>query len=271
MPELPEVETSCRGITPFLINQKIVGAVVRNRQLRWPIPSRLGKSLAGQTIHSVTRRAKYILLGTHKGTLILHLGMSGHLHIVTTDTLAEKHDHFDLLLSTGYLLRLTDPRRFGAVLWTTKDPAYHRLLQDIGPEPLSDSFDSDYLYQRSRHRQCTIRDFLLNGRMVAGIGNIYANESLYRAGIRPTLAAGRLSHRRVTALVSAIKTTLTEAINAGGTTLRDFKNVDGRPGYFQHDLLIYGRANESCRHCGNDIKAKTIHGRRLYYCPTCQT
>jgi formamidopyrimidine-DNA glycosylase len=270
MPELPEVETTRRGLEPALLHQVVARVVVRQPRLRWRVPATLLKELPGQTIGAVERRAKYLLLRTSCGTVILHLGMSGSLRIVPCDTLPTPHDHVDIVLANGGCLRLRDPRRFGAVLWTTRDPALHRLLRDIGPEPLGTGFTADYLFAASRGRKVTIRDFLLNGRVVAGVGNIYANEALFLAGIRPTRLAGRLKIGDCARLVETIRATLNQAIRAGGTTLRDFRNADGLPGYFQQTLKVYARAGEPCPRCGTTIRLKRIGQRSAFYCPRCQ-
>jgi formamidopyrimidine-DNA glycosylase len=254
MPELPEVETARRGIAPHLLNRRVANVLVRDRRLRWPVPASLVKSLPGRTIRAVERRAKYILLRTDGGTVILHLGMSGSLRVVACSTPPGKWDHVDIALTNGNCLRLRDPRRFGALLWTTADPARHKLLRDLGPEPFSGDFDAAYLYKATRGRRVAIRDLLLNTRIVAGIGNIYANETLFAAGIRPQRAAGRVPRAQCELLVTAIRATLDQAIAAGGTTLRDFQNADGRPGYFQQTLNVYGRAGEPRRRCRTRIR-----------------
>ena len=270
MPELPEVETARRGIAPHLINQRVREAVVRNKNLRWPVPSSLLQSLPGQIIRSVERRAKYLLLRTDAGTVILHLGMSGSLRVVPCDTSPLKWDHVDIALANGQCLRLRDPRRFGAVLWTTNAPEAHELLRDLGPEPFAREFSGDYLYQASRRRKVAARDFLLMSRVVAGVGNIYANEALFLAGIRPQRPAGRLTRKECGRLVQKIRSTLERAIRAGGTTLRDFQNADGLPGYFQQKLQVYGRKGEPCRRCHSTIRLLKLGQRSAYYCPACQ-
>jgi formamidopyrimidine-DNA glycosylase len=270
MPELPEVETACRGIRPHLIGKRVARVVVRERRLRWPIPATLVKALPGQTIRAVERRAKYILIRTDAGTAILHLGMSGSLRVVPADSPPGKWDHVDLALTDGRCLRLRDPRRFGALLWTPRDPLRHPLLRDLGPEPLGAGFDGAYLYEASRGRRLAARDFLLNTRIVAGIGNIYANEALFLAAVRPRRAAGRLNRNECVGLATAIRDTLERAIHAGGTTLRDFQNADGLPGYFQQTLNVYGRAGEPCRRCGTPIRTVKLGQRSAFFCPRCQ-
>jgi formamidopyrimidine-DNA glycosylase len=271
MPELPEVETARRGIAPHLIGQRIANVIVRQRQLRWPIPAALVKALPGQTIRAVERRAKYILIKTDAGTALLHLGMSGSLRVLPCRTPPLKADHVDIALVNGQCLRLRDPRRFGSLLWTTADPARHKLLRDLGPEPLGPDFDGDYLFAAARGRKLAARDFLMNTRVLAGVGNIYANECLFLSGIRPQRAAGRITRARYLRLAEAIRQTLEKAIRAGGTTLRDFQNADGRPGYFQQTLNVYGRKNEPCPVCGTAVRALKLGQRSAFYCPHCQS
>ena len=269
MPELPEVETACRGIAPHLIGQCVAKVVVRQRQLRWPVPAALIKTLPGLTIRTVARRAKYILIGTDAGTALLHLGMSGSLRVVARQTAPSKSDHVDIVLTNGQCLRLRDPRRFGSLLWTTGDPAQHKLLKNLGPEPLGPDFDGDYLYTASRHRKIAVRDFLMNSQVLAGIGNIYANECLFLAAIRPQRAAGKVTRAHYQRLALAIRKTLEKAIRAGGTTLRDFQNADGLPGYFQQTLQVYGRKGEAC-HCGTPVRGVKLGQRSAFFCPRCQ-
>lgn len=270
MPELPEVETTCRGIAPYLIGQRVSRIVVRNPRLRWRVPKTLVEQLPGQVIRSVTRRGKYLLLTTDVGTAILHLGMSGSLRVVEAKRPPGKFDHVDLVLSAGNCLRLRDPRRFGSVLWTSKGPLTHRLLIDLGPEPLEPEFSRCYLHRITRGRARAIRDVLLDSHIVAGIGNIYANEALFSAGIRPTRAAGRLTSADCEKLVRAIRATLKRAIRAGGTTLRDYHASDGEPGYFQLSLRVYGREGEPCRVCRTPIRLRRLGQRSAYYCQKCQ-
>ncbi len=270
MPELPEVETTLRGLSPHLSRQRIASAIIRNPHLRWPIPSRLPKILPGQTIHSLQRRAKYLLLACDSGTLILHLGMSGSLRVLPATTPPEKHDHFDLILDNGTLMRLRDPRRFGAVLWHEGDIAQHTLLASLGPEPLLQNFDGDYLYRATRKRSASIKQVIMDSKVVVGVGNIYASESLFHAGIRPQLAAGKLSLPRCSRLVQTIRATLSASIAQGGSTLRDFTDSNGKPGYFQQSYMVYGRTGEPCRICGNTIKQIVQGQRSTFYCPKCQ-
>lgn len=270
MPELPEVETTRRGIEPHLLQQSITRVIVRNRKLRWPVPSHLATELYQQTIRAVLRRGKYLLLRFDHGTLILHLGMSGSLRILPVASTPQKHDHVEWQLSNGQCLRLRDPRRFGAVLWTRRDPLRHRLLVALGPEPLLADFDGEYLFKRSRGRRQAIKSFIMDGKIVVGVGNIYASEALFRAGIHPLRAAGRISLKRHQKLSTAIKGILLAAIEQGGTTLRDFTDSDGSPGYFQQQLNVYGRAGQACPHCSQTIRQQSIGQRASYYCPHCQ-
>jgi len=271
MPELPEVETTCRGLAPHCTGRHIVTAVVRNAQLRWPVPADLAQQVAGQAVLSLTRRAKYLLVTLQRGTLILHLGMSGSLRIMDSDSPAGVHDHVDLVLDNGTCIRLRDPRRFGAVLWTQSDALRHPLLVNLGPEPLSSAFDEHYLHRCSRGRKVPIKTFLMDSHVVVGVGNIYANEALFHAGIRPTTPAGRLSRIRYARLTAAIRATLARAIEAGGSTLRDFVNSAGEAGYFQQQYRVYGRSGESCRVCAGSIKHLRQGQRSTFYCPRCQT
>jgi len=269
MPELPEVETSRRGIEPHIIDTQISRVVVRDRRLRWPVSHDIDRNLPGQVVTSVTRRAKYLLINTDKGTAILHLGMSGSVTIVDHDTPAGVHDHVDIEFTTGKTLRFRDPRRFGSLHWTT-DAKHHWLLEKLGPEPLGDEFDGDYLRQKSRGRRVSIKPFIMNAHIVVGVGNIYASEALYLAGIHPCRAAGRISQQRYDRLARTIKDVLHNAIAAGGTTLRDFYGGDGQPGYFQQQLEAYGREGEPCRRCNTPITAITQGQRATYYCKQCQ-
>jgi formamidopyrimidine-DNA glycosylase len=270
MPELPEVEITRRGLDAHLTGLTIKDAIIRNGSLRWPIPKNLPKLLRGQSIHSFKRRAKYLLMDCGSGTLILHLGMSGSLRILPANTPAEKHDHFDLVLGNGTLMRLRDPRRFGAVLWHSGDVHTHPLLAALGPEPLENDFDARYLYQATRGRSISIKQCIMDNHIVVGVGNIYANEALFRAGIKPQLAAGKLSLPRCARLVEEIRATLAEAIQLGGSTLRDFVNTSGQPGYFQQTYWVYGRAGEPCRRCGALIKQIKQGQRSSFYCGACQ-
>jgi formamidopyrimidine-DNA glycosylase len=270
VPELPEVETTRRGIAPHLLGSRLLGAVVRERRLRWPVPRALGARIGGATIRDVGRRAKYLLLATERGTLIIHLGMSGSLRVVAADLAPGKHDHLDLLLDDGRALRLRDPRRFGCVLWTAGAPLAHPLLSRLGPEPWDPGFDGAYLHRRSAGRRQAVKNFLMDARTVVGVGNIYASEALFAAGIHPARAAGQISRGRYEALARSVLRVLEEAIDLGGTTLRDFVSADGEPGYFGNSLSVYGHAGEPCRRCGGEIRRIVIGQRASYYCRRCQ-
>ena len=270
MPELPEVETTRRGITPHIENNIITNVVVRNRSLRWPIPNGLNTKLKNLKILLVSRRAKYLLLKTEAGSLILHLGMSGSLRILPTKAAVEKHDHFELQFKDGNCLRLRDPRRFGAVLWCKEDPLNHKYLVNLGPEPLVKEFTAEYLFEKSRKRKTTIKQFIMDAKIVVGVGNIYASESLFLAAIKPTRPAGKISKKNAVDLTAAIKKILKEAIKQGGTTLKDFKSSDGKPGYFQQKLKVYDRKNEPCLSCGKLIKQIILGRRSTFYCSHCQ-
>jgi len=275
MPELPEVETTRRGLAPHLEGAVITGVTIRCAGLRWPFPEKLQETLYGQTVLNLKRRAKYLLLELSNGTLILHLGMSGSLRILPAGTPPEKHDHFDLKLNTGQLMRLRDPRRFGAVLWQVGVNNTHPLLAKLGPEPLEAVdgtfyFDADYLYRTTRNRHVTIKQFIMDNAVVVGVGNIYASEALYHAGIAPELMACKLSRVRCASLVEVIRETLAEAILAGGSTLRDFVNASGNPGYFQQQHWVYGRTGAPCRRCGTPITQIKQGQRSSFYCPSCQ-
>lgn len=268
MPELPEVETTRRGIAPHVLQRVVSGAVVRQPQLRWAVPD-LAALLTGRTVDAVERRAKYLLIRFAHGTLIIHLGMSGSLRVVPVDSPPRPHDHVDLQFGS-HCLRLHDPRRFGAVLWTTGDPLDHPRLRDLGPEPLSAAFDGAHLHRAARGRRTAIKSLLMDGRIVVGVGNIYATEALFRAGIHPQRASQRVSRQRLDVLAGEVKTVLAHAIERGGTTLRDFVNETGEPGYFAQELLVYGRAGEPCRRCSAIILTRQIGQRASAYCPRCQ-
>jgi formamidopyrimidine-DNA glycosylase len=270
MPELPEVETTRRGLAPHLVNQRIRTAIVRNSALRVPIERRLPQLVAGTTIRKVERRGKYLLIDCGAGTLIVHLGMSGRLWLVQADAPPELHDHFDLVLDNGNAVRLRDPRRFGLIIWQKKDPLQHALLANIGPEPLSTQFTGDWLYRTTRTRSAAIKNVLMDSHVVAGVGNIYASEALFRARINPKRPANRIARARYDVLVEKIRETLEAAIQAGGSTLRDFVGGDGRAGYFQNEHLVYGRAGEPCLTCGSAIRELRQGQRATFYCPVCQ-
>ena len=282
MPELPEVETTRRGILPYIDQQRVVNVIVRQPKLRWRIPPEIHE-IDGAIVNSVIRRGKYILLETalpidptkaHQnkqiGTVIIHLGMSGSLRVLDNGVEAEKHDHFDMVFDNGKIVRLRDPRRFGAVLWTRKNPLKHKLLRSLGPEPLGEDFDAEYLYQQSRGRSVSIKQFIMNAQIVVGVGNIYACESLYKAGISPKRLAGNTSKKRYQKLVLMIKEVLAQAIEQGGTTLRDFVQAEGSPGYFQQKLFVYGRGGQSCLVCNTAIKQIKQGQRSTFYCSQCQ-
>jgi formamidopyrimidine-DNA glycosylase len=270
MPELPEVETTRRGIQPWLEGVAVRKIHVRQRRLRWPVPRRLDRELPGQTVLRIGRRAKYLLIETGQGTLIIHLGMSGSLRILDTWDPPGAHDHVDLALSTGKILRFNDPRRFGAMLWTRRDPLRHPLLRALGPEPLSDEFNGAVLYEAARGRRVAVKNLIMNARVVVGVGNIYASEALFRAGIRPTRPAGRISLARMEKLAACIREVLEDALHAGGTTLRDFTWGDGQPGYFAQELQVYDRAGLPCPTCASPLKRQIVGQRSTYYCPNCQ-
>lgn len=270
MPELPEVETTRRGLAPFVVNRRIHDVIVRNRALRQPIPKRLPQILRGRTIRAVERRAKYLLIDCETGTLIVHLGMSGRLWLVDADAPVETHDHFDLVLDNGRAVRLRDPRRFGLVLWHEQDPREHVLLASIGPEPLAEQFSGDWLYEVTRKRSAAIKLVLMDSHVVAGVGNIYASEELFRAGINPKRPASRISRARYAVLADRVRETLEAAIRAGGSTLRDYVGSDGEAGYFQDEHLVYGRGGEPCLKCGTAIREIRQGQRATFYCPRCQ-
>lgn len=270
MPELPEVETTRRGLAPWLEGQRIRQLVVRERRLRWPIPRRIERDLVGMVVTRLGRRGKYLLLTTARGTAIMHLGMSGSLRVLRRAIDPGKHDHFDILLDSGDCIRFSDPRKFGSLLWTCKDPSQHPLLRGLGPEPLEDSFDGDYLWRRARGRRVAIKHFLMNAAVVVGVGNIYASEALFRGRINPRRAVGRISRADMSGLAAAIRDVLQEAVALGGTTLRDFYNDQGEPGYFATQLRVYGRDGEPCLVCAAPIRQITQGQRSTYFCPKCQ-
>lgn len=270
MPELPEVETTRSGIAPHAVGHKIIELIVREPRLRWRIPPAMPAEVRGQRIESLSRRAKYLLFGLGDGTMILHLGMSGSLRILSAATPPLAHDHFDVVLETGIVLRFNDPRRFGSLLWTHEDALQHPLLRSLAPEPLSDEFNGAYLATAARRRKVAIKQLIMNSQIVVGVGNIYASEALFRAGIRPRRHAGRLKPTEFDALVKAIKQVLREAIKQGGTTLRDYVNPQGMPGYFRQKLFVYERAGEPCHRCNTPIKQFTQGQRSTYFCQRCQ-
>jgi len=269
MPELPEVETTCRGLAPHLIGRTVVGLTIRQPQLRWPIPAALRKNLPGQRIDAIERRAKYLLVHTKAGTAVLHLGMSGSLRVLSATTPVGVHDHVDWHLDSGRVLRFTDPRRFGSQLWQAPGKT-HPLLEGLGPEPLDEDFDGDHMWTLSRGRKAPVKTFLMDQAIVVGVGNIYASEALFAAGIHPKRAAGSVSRERYAKLADKVKRVLAYAITRGGTTLRDFISPDSEPGYFEQELFVYGREGERCKVCGTPIKAMTIGQRSAFYCSKCQ-
>ena len=272
MPELPEVETTLRGITPYLLEHTINNVVIRESRLRWPVSRELF-TLKNKSVSALHRRAKYLIIslaGTHTEHIIIHLGMSGSLRIVDQHSELKKHDHIDFNISSGRVLRYHDPRRFGAVLWTDAPSEQHALLRSLGPEPLSDEFTGTHLFNASRKRKVAVKNLIMDGHVVVGVGNIYASEALFLAGVRPGKAAGRVTAKQFDAIASAVKKVLAHSIKQGGTTLRDFVNSDGQPGYFQQTLNVYGRAGELCHVCGRIIKSKVIGQRSTFYCSYCQ-
>ena len=274
MPELPEVETTLRGIRPRLEGRRIDHLLVREPRLRQPIPPETAALVAGQTVGSLSRRSKYLLIGLDRGSLILHLGMSGSLRVVDAESPPKRHDHVDLALSDGHCLRFHDPRRFGLLLWSEDSPELaglrHPLLSRLGPEPLDAAFDGGHLYRLSRQRRVAVKSFLMDAAVVVGIGNIYANESLFLARIHPARACHRIGLDRYGRLVEVVRAVLQASITQGGTTLRDFVKDDGNPGYFAQSLRVYGRAGEPCVQCGTPLRQQRIGQRSSFYCPRCQ-
>ena len=269
MPELPEVETTRRGLAPHLAGRRIAAVTLRRPDLRWPIPPQVQALLPGQPVAGIHRRAKYLLLETPAGTALLHLGMSGSLRLLPGDAAPRTHDHVDMALDDGRVLRFNDPRRFGALLWQPPGEL-HPLLRGLGPEPLGEDFDGDHLFARSRGRSAPVKAFLMDQRIVVGVGNIYATEALFAAGIHPNRAAGRVSRGRYRALATQVRAVLAHAIERGGTTLRDFISPDGMPGYFEQELAAYGRGGEPCPRCGTRLQQASIGQRASVWCPRCQ-
>lgn len=269
MPELPEVETTRRGIAPYCEGKTVARLTVREARLRWPVPADLAEQVEGHTLLEADRRAKYLLLRFAGGTIIVHLGMSGSLRVITDNSPPLRHDHVELAFTDGTLIRFNDPRRFGCWLWAD-EPEQHPLLASLGPEPLAMEFNGPYLFRKSRGRQVPVKSFLMDNRVVVGVGNIYANEALFKAGIHPARAAGRISAERYQRLAEHIKETLSAAILMGGTTLRDFVNSDGKPGYFAQSLLVYGRGGEDCTGCGRPLLEVRMNQRTTVYCGRCQ-
>jgi formamidopyrimidine-DNA glycosylase len=270
VPELPEVETTKRGIAGALLGHRVLNAVVRERRLRWPIAANFEAAVHGGFVRSVERRAKYILIGFDEGSLILHLGMSGSLRLVKPGTPPRTHDHWDLEMDSGWVLRFHDPRRFGSLHWIEGDPNEHPLLVKLAPEPLSEAFDADYLYRATRKRSVAIKQLLMNSAVVVGVGNIYASEALFHAGVAPRRMARRISKIEAAKLVKAVKQVLTAAIKIGGTTLRDYVDPEGSPGYFRQKLFVYERAGSACRVCKSTVKQFAQGQRSTYWCSTCQ-
>ena len=269
MPELPEVETTLRGIAAHVEGKRIETIVVRQPQLRWPVPKEIEQAIS-QHVNGIRRRAKYLLLDTGPGSIVLHLGMSGSLTIQPVDKPVLKHDHLDIVLENQHCLRFNDPRRFGACLWQGIDQPELEILKNLGPEPFSEVFNGERLHELSRGRSIAVKPFIMTNAVVVGVGNIYANESLFRSGIDPRRAAGKVSLKRYQVLSEQIKTVLAEAIEQGGTTLRDFYGADGKPGYFRMQLKVYGKEGESCERCGTGIRSIRIGQRNTFYCPRCQ-
>lgn len=271
MPELPEVETTRRGIAPHVVGNIIQAVHVRQVKLRNVVPVRaLQRALIGNVIEKVVRRGKYLLLSSAKGHLLIHLGMSGSLRVLPKGAPAQKHDHVDIVFDNERLLRFTDPRKFGVVDWWVGEPNEHVLLKRLGPEPLTDCFTGQLLYERSRKRSVAVKQFIMDSHIVVGVGNIYANEALFKAGIHPLRQAGRIGLARYKKLAIMIKNTLDEAIKVGGTTLRDFTGSDGQPGYFKQSLLVYGQAGQPCKKCQRPLSEVRLSGRTSVYCPHCQ-
>ena len=269
MPELPEVETTLRGISPHILGRKVTEIVIRQPRLRWPIPAELPLLVQGRALVAVSRRGKYLLLNFGNGHALIHLGMSGSLRIVKGDEPPSFHDHFDLVFG-AHVLRYCDPRRFGCLLWVEGEPEIHKLLVDLGPEPLTDSFSAEYLYQRTRKRSQAIKQFIMDSKIVVGVGNIYANESLFMSGIKPIRKACSLTRKNCEDLVRDIKFVLQRSIEQGGTTLRDFVGGDGKPGYFKQQLLVYGRGGLPCDLCKKPLKEVRMNDRTTVYCVMCQ-
>jgi formamidopyrimidine-DNA glycosylase len=271
MPELPEVETTRRGVAPWIEGVRVTGVMLRQPMLRWPVPPRLARELPGRRVLAAERRAKYLLFRVEGDrTLMLHLGMSGSLRVLQTMSPAGPHDHLDLALESGRVLRFHDPRRFGSADWVAGDPLRHPLLTGLGPEPLGPGFTAEYLAAACRGRKVAIKQLIMNGRIVVGVGNIYASEALFRAGIHPLRAAGRISEVRLAGLVASIRAVLEAAIRQGGTTLRDFAWGEGQRGYFRPELAAYDRGGEPCLRCGGTVRSIVQGQRSTYYCPGCQ-
>lgn len=270
MPELPEVETTRRGLEPHVAGRRIVALAVHEPRLRWRVADDLPAKLAGERITGTARRAKYLLIGLESGSLIVHLGMSGNLRVLPAGTPRLAHDHYDLLLDSGKMLRFNDPRRFGSLHYAAGDPGSHPLLAALAPEPFDAAFDADYLWRVTRGRRASIKQVLMNSRLVVGVGNIYASETLFRARIKPRRRGQSLSRVEAARLARAVRAVLSRAIAAGGTTLRDYVGTDGTPGQFRQKLYVYERDGKPCRVCGGAIRHLVQQGRSSYYCPACQ-
>ena len=274
MPELPEVETTLNGIRPCLLGSRIARLIVRERRLRWPIDARLEEKVRGRTITAMRRRGKYMLINLDHGGLLMHLGMSGSFRVLARDTAAAKiydrHDHYDLVTDRGRIVRYRDPRRFGCLLWTAGDPMTHERIRVLGIEPLESRFNGEYLRTAARGRTLAVKNLLMNGRVVVGVGNIYASEALFDAGIHPLRGSHRISEARYQRLTASVQKILAAAIRRGGSTIRDFAGADGNPGYFEQELMVYGREGAPCYQCGTPIRNRTIGQRSSFYCPECQ-
>ncbi len=270
MPELPEVETTRRGVEPHVLGRHVMAVQVHNRRLRWPVPAALARELPGCRIEAVERRAKYLLFRADQHHLLIHLGMSGRLRVLPAEHPRQPHDHLDILLDSGQMMRLNDPRRFGCALWLKGDPLKHPLLKSLGPEPFSTDFSGDQLFTRARGRSAPVKNFLMDGHIVVGVGNIYASEALFRAGIHPLRAAGHITRARYARLADTVREVLAEAIRQGGTTLRDYVGVDGGSGYFQQQLNVYDRAGQPCPRCAAPVRQRVIGQRSSFYCGRCQ-
>jgi formamidopyrimidine-DNA glycosylase len=270
MPELPEVETTRLGLSRLVKKKKIVEVIVRQRSLRWPIEDGFEDHLRGNTFTRLSRRGKYLLFHSEGGRMMVHLGMSGSLRVVPSKSNIRKHDHVDICFDNSSVLRYHDPRRFGSFFWLAPKQI-HRLLKDLGPEPLSKNFDGNYLYEMAKHRRVTVKTLIMNSSIVVGVGNIYANEALFLSGIRPDRLSSSISKQRYKDLVNQIKRVLNSSIRSGGTTLRDFVREDGQPGYFKQRLFVYGRGNQSCKNCTKLLLETRINNRSTFFCPRCQT
>jgi len=271
MPELPEVETTRRGIYPHIQLQKVASVIIRRRDLRWPIPENISQLIEGKLLLDINRRGKYLLMEFESGTALLHLGMSGSISILNSEIPPGKHDHFELYFANNKIMRFNDPRRFGCFIWAGKEPLAHKLLVNLGVEPLDQGFNAEYIYQAGKKKKISIKQLVMDSKLLVGVGNIYANESLFLAGIHPARAANRISLKRYERLVSNIKKVLTKAIEQGGTTLQDFTQVNGRPGYFSQALRVYGKAGQPCSNCNTLLSEIRQSGRSSVFCNNCQS